>query len=122
MRAGPKTAPLDRPIAAVDAPERLAGARVVPFIERFIRVPNGTGAKKPFCRLEDGADQDAAPPLIREVCSRAPSAVTPPMGLQSLIAGLDEAPSRASFRPIRPAVPVSVRGAAKAPTSSAVTS
>jgi phage terminase large subunit-like protein len=47
MRAGPKAAPLDRPLPLSTLP-KTGGARVVAFIQTFIRVPKGKGARKPF--------------------------------------------------------------------------
>jgi len=55
-------------------------------------------------RLEDGADEISAGPLIRGF-GDSPFSGDNAAGFQSLIAVFDEAPSRASFRPIRPAVP-----------------
>jgi len=47
MQAGPKAAPLDRPLPLATLP-KAGGPRVVAFIEKFIRVPKGKGARKPL--------------------------------------------------------------------------
>jgi phage terminase large subunit-like protein len=47
MQAGPKAAPLDRPLPLSTLP-KTGGARVVAFVEKFIRVPKGKGAGRPF--------------------------------------------------------------------------
>jgi phage terminase large subunit-like protein len=47
MQAGPKAAPLNRPLPLSKLP-KTGGARVVALVEQFVRVPKGKGARKPF--------------------------------------------------------------------------
>jgi phage terminase large subunit-like protein len=47
MQAGPKAAPLDRPLPLSGLP-KAGGARVCAFLERYCVLPKGTGARKPF--------------------------------------------------------------------------
>jgi hypothetical protein len=47
MRAGPKAAPLDRPLP-LSTLRKTGGPRAVASIQPFIHVPKGKGARKPF--------------------------------------------------------------------------